>query len=52
MDMAIMSLGLATAFLEEALIVDHMIKRGDFNLYQPETNKLEFDTMILDGQAL
>lgn len=32
-----MSLGMAIAFLEEALIAQATITTGEFNLYNPET---------------
>jgi hypothetical protein len=35
-DLAFQSLGLAIAFLEDALICDRIIKTGDFKIYKPE----------------
>jgi hypothetical protein len=37
---AICSLGIAIAFLEEALLSDSIIRTSDFNIYQPESIQL------------
>ena len=50
-DLAIAALGMAIAFLEEALIADKTIKPGRFVRYSPESqDQLEY--MVLDSQSL
>jgi hypothetical protein len=46
-----MSFGMAVAFLEEILIVDQIVRPGEYVLYEPET-QTQLEYMVLDGQAL
>lgn len=52
--MALQTLGMAVAFLEEALIAEKTIPTGIFYRYSPEAenanNQLEY--MVLDSQCL
>ena len=45
------SLGMAVAFLEEALLAEMTVSPGEFHQYTPEMNSL-LEYMVLDGQAL
>eukprot|EP00347_Sterkiella_histriomuscorum_P021958 403332180 len=50
-ELALQSLGMAIAFLEEALIAQQTISTGEFHLYTPETQS-QLEYMVLDSQAL
>jgi hypothetical protein len=51
-DLALSSLGMAIAFLEEALIGDMTIPTAEYQVYTPETQSIGVDFMVLDSQAL
>jgi hypothetical protein len=42
-------LGLALAFLEDALICDRIITTGDFKIYRPEDFSQNLEHMVLDS---
>jgi hypothetical protein len=48
-DIAFQSLGLALAFLEDALICDRIITTGDFKIYRPEDFSQNLEHMVLDS---
>jgi hypothetical protein len=45
---ALMSLGMAIAFLEEALLAESTIHTGEFHTYSPETHQTT-EHMVLDS---
>ena len=48
------ALGMSIAFLTDALIDEHVIRTGTYQLYEPEskTNPTSLNSMVLDSQAL
>jgi DNA mismatch repair protein MSH6 len=51
-DLALTSLGMAIAFMEEALVADMTVATADYTVYTPETQAVGLDYMVLDSQAL